>query len=118
VVFSVAQDAFLARQRAPEAATIASLIDAHAVSVARQIAASWELSERIDTALAEQLATQSAPASALGRCLQFGGFIGALAVLRSRGVIDDQTAHAVLQSAETATGANERIWTRLRLTAR
>lgn len=118
VVFSVAQDAFLARQRAPEAATIASLIDAHAVSVARQIAASWELSERIDTALAEQLATPSAPASALGRCLQFGGFIGALAVLRSRGVIDDQTAHAVLQSAETATGANERIWTRLRLTAR
>jgi HD-like signal output (HDOD) protein len=118
VVFTVAQDAFLAQQRAPQATTIARLIDAHAISVARQIAASWELSERIDSALAEQHDQQAAPASALGRCLRFGEFIGALAVLRTRGVIDDQTAHAVLQSAETATGANERIWTRLRPTAR
>jgi HD-like signal output (HDOD) protein len=113
VIFSVAQDEFMARQRAPEAAMIAALIDAYAVSVARQIAASWELSERIDTALAEQLETQAAPATALGRCLQFGQFIGALAVLRARSVIDDQTAQAVLQSVETPTGANERIWMRL-----
>lgn len=113
VIFSVAQDEFMTRQRAPEAAMIAALIDAYAVSVARQIAASWELSERIDTALAEQLETQAAPATALGRCLQFGQFIGALAVLRARSVIDDQTAQAVLQSVETSTGANERIWMRL-----
>ena len=118
VIFSVAQNEFLARRRAPEAPMIAALIDAHGVSVARQIAASWELSERIDTALAEQLETQLAPASALGRCLQFGEFIGALAVLRGRGVIDDKTAQAVLQSVETSTGANERIWTRLGITPR
>jgi HD-like signal output (HDOD) protein len=118
VIFSVAQDEFLTRRRAPEATMIAALIDAHAVSVARQIAASWELSERIDTALAEQIDAQLAPATALGRCLQFGQFIGALAVLRARGVIDDQMAQAVLQSVETSTGANERIWMRLGISAR
>jgi HD-like signal output (HDOD) protein len=114
VVFTVAQDAFLSQNKAPDGAIIARLIDAHALSVARQIAASWELSERIDAALAEQLEPLATPATPLGRCLRFGEFIGALAVLRARGAIDDQTAHAVLQSAETATGANERIWTRLR----
>jgi HD-like signal output (HDOD) protein len=116
VVFSVAQDAFLARQKAPEAAVLSVLIDTYAVSVARQIAASWELSERIDTALAEQLAPPSAPESPLGRSLQFGEFIGALAVLRVRGVIDDAMAQAVLQSAETARGTSERIWARLGVT--
>jgi HD-like signal output (HDOD) protein len=115
VIFTVAQDTYLQRQRTPEASIIAGLIAAHVTSVARQIAASWELSERIDTALAEQIA--AAPASALGRSLRFGEFIGALAVLRSRGIVDDQAAHAVLRSAETETGANERIWTRLRAIA-
>lgn len=118
VIFSVSQDEFLARRRSPEAPMIAALIDAHVVSVGRQIASSWELSDRIDAALAEQLGTQLAPASALGRCLWFGEFIGALAVLRSRGVIDDQTSQAVLQSFETSTGTNERIWARLRITPR
>jgi HD-like signal output (HDOD) protein len=115
VVFSVAQDAFMAHRRAPEAPIIAALIDAHAISVARQIAASWELSERIDKALSEQFPPQALPASGLGRALQFGEFIGALAVLRSRGIIDDAMAHAVLSSVDTPSGINERIWTRLGL---
>ncbi|HEY6452416.1 MAG TPA: HDOD domain-containing protein [Steroidobacteraceae bacterium] len=118
VIFSVARDQFLARNRAPQPALIATLIDAHAVSVARQVATSWALSERIDTALAEQLDAQTTPATALGRCLQFGEFVGALAVLRGRGVIDDQTAQAVLQSADIANGAGERIWARLNITPR
>jgi HD-like signal output (HDOD) protein len=118
VVFSVAQSEFHTRQRAPEAAIIASLVDVHAISVARQIAASWELSERVDTALAEQLGKQSAPASALGRSLRYGEFIGALAVLRGRGVIDDPTAQVVLQSADAPASANERIWAKLGLTPR
>jgi HD-like signal output (HDOD) protein len=109
VVFSVARDAFLARQRKPDAAYISALIDAHAIGVARQVAASWELSERIDTALAEQLAT---PRSPLGRALQFGSFIGALAVLRSRGAINDEVASEVLKAAGPASHAAERVWTR------
>jgi hypothetical protein len=110
VVFSVARDAFLARQRKPDAAYISALIDANAVSVARQISASWELSERIDTALAEQLAS---PRSPLGRALQFGTFIGALAVLRGRGAITDEIAFEVLKSTGPAASAAERVWTRL-----
>jgi HD-like signal output (HDOD) protein len=119
VVFSVSQDAFLARQRKPEAGTIAALIGLHAIAVARQIAKSWELSERIDTALADQLAsgTQATGSSPLGRALQFGVFIGALAVLRSRAVIDDQTASAVLQSVQAPPGVAERIWGRMGFTA-
>jgi HD-like signal output (HDOD) protein len=117
VVFSVARDAFLAQQRKPDAAYISALIDAHAIGVARQVAGSWELSERIDTALAEQLtpqaAAQAAPRSPLGRALQFGSFIGALAVLRSRGAINDKVASEVLKAAGPASHAAERVWTRL-----
>jgi HD-like signal output (HDOD) protein len=113
VVFSVARDAFLSRQRKPDAAYISALIDAHAIGVARQVAASWELSERIDTALAEQLAPQTTPRSPLGRALQFGIFIGALAVLRGRGAINNEVASEVLKSAGPATNAAERVWTRL-----
>ncbi len=117
VVFSVAQDAFLARQRKPDAATIAALIDVHAVGVARQIAASWELSERIDTALGEQVGVQavsgSVAASPLGRALQFGDFLGALAVLRTRGALDDQAATSVLKFIPGPAAMTERIWGRL-----
>ena len=119
VVFSVARDAFLARQRKPDAAYISALIDAHAIAVARQVAASWELSERIDTALAEQLpstpdsAIPATPRSPLGRALQFGIFIGALAVLRTRGAINNEVASEVLKSAGPASNAAERVWTRL-----
>jgi HD-like signal output (HDOD) protein len=118
VVFSVAQDAFLARQKAPEAAVLSVLIDTYAVSVARQIAASWELSERIDTALAEQLAPPSAPESPLGRSLQFGEFIGALAVLRvpRRDRRCDRSGRCCNPPTHRASGTSERIWARLGLT--
>jgi len=114
VVFSVAQDAFLTHRRQSEAGTIAALIDAHAISVARQIAASWELSERIDQALSEQRPDQ-VPTGALGRALQYGEFLGALAVLRTRGAIDDAMAQAVLQSVDSGSGASARIWARMGL---
>jgi HD-like signal output (HDOD) protein len=120
VVFSVAQDEFLAGQRKPDAAVIAALIDAHAVGVARQIAASWELSERIDTALAEQADLQILPGgtagSALGRALQFGEYMGALAVLRSRGQINDQTAAEILKTVPAPPAIAARIWARLGFT--
>ena len=113
IVFKVARDEYLADKMAPEALAIAALIDRHAVGVARQIAASWELSERIDAALAEQREVESVPASPLGRALRFGEFLGALAVLRGCGAIDDQTSFAVLHSVETPGDANERIWARM-----
>jgi HD-like signal output (HDOD) protein len=120
VVFSVAQDEFLARQRKPDAAVIAALIDAQAIGVARQIAASWELSERIDTALAEQADLQTSPGgaagSALGRALRFGEYMGALAVLRTRGQINDQTAAEILKTVPAPPAIAQRIWARLGFT--
>jgi HD-like signal output (HDOD) protein len=117
VVFSVARDAFLAQQRSPDAGLIGALIDAHGVSVARQVASSWELSERIDAALADQLVVRADPRAPaptpLGRSLHFGEYIGALAVLRQRGAIDDAAALTALQFAPAPAATTERVWGRL-----
>ena len=110
VVFSVAQDAYLARQRRPEAAMIAALIDVHAIGVARQIAASWDLSDRIDAALEEQRTT---PHSPLGQALQFGELVGAVAVLQVRSAINEQTAGGILRAIPAPPSITERVWTRL-----
>lgn len=119
VVFRVAQDEYLAQQRDAPAAALAALIDAQWVPVARQIAAHWTLSERIDLALAQQLPPPWEPASALGRSLQFGRYLGALAVLRRHGIIDDAAVQLALRpppgaaSGESAINPYERIWQRL-----
>jgi HD-like signal output (HDOD) protein len=113
IVFRVTLDEFMSRQVAPQAAVMAQLINAQSAIVARHVAASWELSPRIDAALADQIESPLAPRSALGRSLQFGEFIGALAVLRARKVIDDAAAMAALHSGGEHAGAYERIWGRL-----
>jgi len=113
VVFRVASDAFLERHQVPVAGTIAGLIDAELVPVARQIAASWELSERMDIALADQAAAPGADLSSLGRSLQFGRFAGALAMLRARALIDDEAVKAALATGGQEAEAYTRIWARL-----
>lgn len=117
VVFSVSRDVFLAHERSPDAALIGALIDAHCIGVARQIAASWELSDRIDAALAEQAPVRvdpsRVPQSALGRALYFGEFVGAVAVLRQRGGLDDSAALTALNFAGVPAATIERIWKRL-----
>ena len=113
VVFRVASDVYIERQRVPVAGTIAGLIDAEIVPVARQIAASWELSERMDEALRDQDSAPGATQSSLGRSLQFGRFAGALAILRARNLIDDETAAAALRTGGREAEAFTRIWTRL-----
>jgi len=113
VVFRVASDVYIERQRVPVAGTIAGLIDAEIVPVARQIAASWELSERMDEALKDQDSAAGATQSSLGRSLQFGRFAGALAILRARNLIDDETAAAALRTGGREAEAFTRIWTRL-----
>jgi HD-like signal output (HDOD) protein len=115
VVFRVALDQYALRDKLkPDAATIVALLDMHSASVARNIAASWELSGRILAALEDQVSTGMATEpTPLGRALKFGRFIGALAVLNSKGIISDEVAHASLL-ASGATGAHfERIWERL-----
>ena len=87
-----------------------TLIDTQSSPVARQVAGSWQLSERIDAALADQGAPQGAKMTALGRSLQFGRFLGALAVLHERRVIDDAAVSAALSTGGSLASAYERIW--------
>jgi HD-like signal output (HDOD) protein len=115
VLFRVATDEYLAHRLQPNITLIAALIDSEGPALARQIAASWQLSERIDTALAEQGGDGSAAHSALGRSLQTGRLLGALVVLHLRHVMDEDAVKAVLlQTAGPAAAAHERIWNRLR----
>jgi HD-like signal output (HDOD) protein len=116
VVFRVASDAYQERRYVPVAGKIAGLIDAEVVPVARQIAASWELSERMDVALADQSAAPAAAPSSLGRSLQFGRFAAALAMLRARALIDDDAVSAALRTGGEQADAFTRIWARLAAT--
>jgi HD-like signal output (HDOD) protein len=114
VVYRIALDQYAARGLAPDATAIASLLDEHTANVARQIAASWELSERTLEALDEQQAERvERPASALGRSLRFGLVAGALSLLRSHGRIDDDAGLATLAVAGGSGERFERLWGRL-----
>ena len=115
VLFRVATDEYLARRQSADTTLIASLIDSETPNLARHIASSWQLSERIDSALADQSAAGDLQTS-LGRSLSAGRFIGALAVLHARNVLDEDAVKAELQSAGSVAGAYERIWKRLRVT--
>src|SRR5690606_25212644 len=89
VVFRVAMDQYAAQDTLrPDATTIAGLLNDHTPDVARRIASSWALSERILEALEDQLPGRPAPQSALGRSLRFGRVVGALTVLDANKVLD------------------------------
>jgi HD-like signal output (HDOD) protein len=114
VVYRCALDQYAARKVAPEPAAISSLLDDQAPRVARQIAASWELSDRVLEALDEQQqARVERPPSALGRSLRFGVWIGALSLLRSHDRIDDDAGLATLAAAGGEGERFERLWRRL-----
>lgn len=113
VLFRIITDEYLSRRQPPNTALIASLIESEVPTLARYIASSWQLSDRIDSALADQL-VPGGPQSSLGRSLSAGRFIGALAVLNTRGVLDEDAVKTELQSTGPVAAAYERIWSRLR----
>ena len=113
VVFRVATDEYLSRQQSPSPALLGALIETEAAGVGRRIAASWELSERIDTALADQLESPHRMSS-LGRSLQMGRFLGALALLHARGMLGEEEVQAALKTTGSQADACLRIWSRLR----
>lgn len=114
VVYRCALDQYAARKLAPQPTAVASLLEEHAPKVARQIAASWELSDGVLEALDEQQQLRvERPASALGRSLRFGIWIGALSVLRSHDWIDDDAGAATLAAAGGVGERFERLWGRL-----
>jgi HD-like signal output (HDOD) protein len=115
VVFRVALDQYSTRPGAiPDAATIVALMEAHTARVARTIAASWDLSGRILAAFEDQIpgAMVESP-TALGRALRFGRYMGALAVLNTRGIVDDDAAKASMLANNAAGAHFERMWERL-----
>jgi hypothetical protein len=82
--------------------------------VARSIAASWDLSGRILAALEDQIpGTTMHEPTPLGRSLRFGRFMGALAVLNTKGIVDDDAAKAAMLANGAAGAHFERIWARL-----
>ncbi len=115
IVFRVVLDQYAARAALrPDVTVIAQLLDANWAEIARKVAASWELSERVLDALSDQQSQNAAQQhTALGRSLHFGRIAGALAILNSNGDIDDDAAKATLRHLEGATPQLDGIWTRL-----
>jgi HD-like signal output (HDOD) protein len=115
VVFRVALDQYDTRPKLkPHAGVIASLLDMQTAGVAKRIAASWGLSDRILAALDDQT-TAVAPDrhTALGRSLEFGRIASALAVLYVHHALDDVTAQVSLPVANMPATELQRLWTRL-----
>jgi len=114
VVFRVALDQYAARPALrPDVVIVVQLLDAHTARVARDIAASWELSERILTALEDQIPGAEHEWTPLGRALQFGRLAGALVVLQASGDLDGETAREALLANENDRAPIASIWKRL-----
>jgi HD-like signal output (HDOD) protein len=114
VVYRIALDQYAARRMTPDATALASLLEAQTATVARQIAGSWELSDRMLEALEEQLPERvERPTSSLGRSLRFGLIVGALSVLRSHDRIDDEAGLATVAASGGVGDRFERLWNRL-----
>jgi HD-like signal output (HDOD) protein len=104
--------------KSPHPAVIISLIDSQCAGVAKHVAASWELSERVLTALEEQRPRRrssdpQAPLSPLGRSLAFGRKLAALAVLHEHGRISEDTVRASMAPEGASAEQLDSIWVKL-----
>jgi hypothetical protein len=114
VVFRVVVDQYGKHPKLrPDAGIISSLLDTHSATVARRIAASWDLSEATMSGLDGQSTATSKYPTALGRSIYYGRLVGALAVLRINHVIDDESAKASIPVSTMPELQLERMWTRL-----
>jgi len=114
VVFRVVVDQYAKHPKLrPDAGMVSSLLDAHSAAVARRIAASWDLSEATMSGLDGQSTATSKYPTPLGRSIYFGRLVGALAVLRIKHIIDDDTAKASIPVSTMPEVQLERMWTRL-----
>lgn len=104
--------------KSPHPAVVISLIDSQCAGVAKRVAASWELSERVLTALEEQRPRRRAsdrltPLSPLGRSLAFGRKLAALAVLHEHGRISEDTVRASMALEGAPAEQFDSIWVKL-----
>jgi hypothetical protein len=114
-VFRVVLDQYASRpELQPDVTTISQLVDAHTPEMARNVASSWELSERVIEALKDQLSERASQGkSPLGNSLRFGRLAGALAILSANGDVAPEVAKATLQAIEGASPQLDGIWARL-----
>lgn len=115
VVFRVALDQYDIRpELRPHPGVVASLLDMQSVMVAKRIATSWGLSDRVIAALDDQtIAVAPDKRTALGRSLNFGRFASALAVLHTSQALDDVTAQISMPVAGMSAIEIQRLWKRL-----
>jgi HD-like signal output (HDOD) protein len=114
VIFRVAMDQYVKDTKLrPDAGVVATLLDRHSAEVARRIGKTWELSEPTLAGLDGQSIKVASYPTALGRSVYFGRVVGALAVLRITGNIDDETAKASIPVINMPEPQLERMWTRL-----
>jgi HD-like signal output (HDOD) protein len=114
VVFRIVRDQFAAHPHlSPEAASVARLLETWVAPTAGRIAASWELSERVQYALESQtLAAELQMENSLGRSLRFGRVAGAVIVLCRLGRLTEAEAKAVVVAGDDRRSQIERLWTR------
>jgi HD-like signal output (HDOD) protein len=110
VLFRAALD--LCGQTQPDPRVLTALLNSHAATLAWRIGADWELSELMLAALEEQMVAAE-PTTALGRSLRFGRCAGALAVLHTNSLIDDETLRISLPAAGLSPAHLKCMWTRL-----
>ena len=114
VVFRIVRDQFAAHpQLNPDPGSMARLLETWVASTAGRIAASWELSQRVQYALESQtLAADLQMENALGRSLKFGRVAGSVIVLCRLGRLTEPEARAIVLSGENRRAQVERVWVR------
>src|SRR5262249_45349541 len=114
VLFRAAMDNWAGKsgQGQPDPLIMASLLDSQTAAVAWRIGADWELSELMLAALEEQM-NPAEPTTPLGRSLRFGRVAGALAVLHTNSLIDDDQVRMSRPEAGLSPAHLRSMWTRL-----
>jgi hypothetical protein len=113
-VFRIVRDQFAAHpQLNPDPGSVARLLETWVAPTASRIAASWELSERVQYALESQtLAAELQMENSLGRSLQFGRVAGSVIVLCRLGRLPESEAKAILVNTGDRRSKIEKLWDR------
>ena len=118
VVFRIVRDQFAANPTlTPDPGSIARMLETWVAPTAGRIAASWELSERVQYALESQtLAAELQMENSLGRSLKFGRVAGSVIVLCRVGRLSEAEAKAILVSGADRRSKIEKLWERFSAT--
>src|SRR5689334_17838260 len=115
VVFRIVRDQFARHpQLSPNAGSVARMLETWVAPTAGRIAASWELSERVQYALESQaLAAELHMENSLGRSLKFGRVAGSVIVLCRLGRLTEAEARTIVVAGEESRRRDtERVWDR------